>query len=84
MQFPCPIGSYCTNGVAIQCTGATYTSSMNQASCQNCPARYTCSGGRINPCPAGSYCEADTETGNDKKCPVGTWSNQERLATSDE
>ena len=84
MQFPCPIGSYCTNGLANQCTGATYTSSMNQASCLDCPARYTCSNGLINPCPAGSYCEAETETGNDQKCPAGTWSNQERLATSDE
>jgi len=57
---------------------------MNQASCLDCPARYTCSNGLINPCPAGSYCEAETETGNDQKCPAGTWSNQERLATSDE
>ena len=84
MQFPCPIGSFCTGGLANQCTGASYTSSMNQAACLNCPARYTCSGGLIYPCPAGSYCEPNTETGSDQKCPVGTWSNQERLATSSE
>ena len=84
MQIPCPIGSYCTGGLREECTGATYTSSMNQASCLDCPARYTCLNGRISPCPAGSFCEANTETGNEQNCPIGTWSNQERLATSDE
>ena len=97
MQFACPIGSACPDGLALKCQGAEYTSryfldllkailknffSENRENCEICPERYYCEDGFINKCPTGQYCVGGVSAGTN--CPVGFWSNVELLANADE
>ena len=58
--LPCPEGSHCPSaGLAeyIPCVNGTYTDSVNQTSCQSCPAGQKCPNPAQSPedCPSGTY-----------------------------
>ncbi|CEM31004.1 unnamed protein product [Vitrella brassicaformis CCMP3155] len=70
--------------VAVRCSPGTFQEASAQASCLTCPAGYYCDGiqsDRALDCPAGYYCPEGTEWGTQYPCPVGTYSDVQRLTS---
>ena len=62
-QSPCPLGSYCSGGVAVACPIGTFGVAVQQSVVSSCPR-----------CPFGTYGTAEGATSNStcKFCPLGT------------
>ena len=70
-------------------TGGTYNDQKNLTSetqCKTCPAGYFCPEASINPedCPAGFWCTGGQSTGFQNSCPIGTYSPDMNLHSTDQ
>jgi len=82
MQYSCPLGSYCLNGIQYKCKmgyyGIAERASNEDDACAVCPAGYFCLEGtdnlELNPCPRGHYCPV--MTGLPLECDKGTFNDQ--------
>lgn len=70
-QLPCPMGSYCIDGIISDCPAGRYGRAQRLDS-------ELCSG----PCQAGYYCQAGSKSRTEKPCPIGFFGEREGLATS--
>jgi len=70
-QEPCPMGSYCVNGVISSCPAGRYgrAERLTEATCTGL-------------CAKGHYCPAGSSSSTTYPCPIGRYGASEGLATS--
>ena len=87
----CPTGYKCPEGSSDKtgCSPGTYQFNKIQGKCLDCPPGYFCDTAlqaRANPhmsfvsdnkCPTGHWCETNTQTSTQNKCPPGTYNPKE-------
>lgn len=75
----CPPGFHCPQGSSWPqpCLPGSYNNASGQATCQDCPEGFYCSGNTTTPieCPSGYYCPQNTPYANDNACPEGTFNS---------
>ena len=71
-RYPCEPGTYCQNGVKVDCDDGEYTSDHKSEECVPCPDGYLCpSSEKTKPtaCDQSGYCSNNVAT----TCPAGTF-----------
>jgi hypothetical protein len=69
-QRECPMGSYCIDGIVLDCPAGRYGRSPRMRSPE-------CTG----PCQRGHYCPAGSTSMVERPCPIGRYGNTEGLGT---
>ncbi|XP_035241562.1 multiple epidermal growth factor-like domains protein 6 [Anguilla anguilla] len=86
----CPLGHYCSGGVAVPCPAGRYGAKegiRQERDCSLCPAGFYCLEGSISRpgsqfmCPMGYYCEEGTGVPHGTPCPAGTAGGQPAQTT---